>query len=75
MKIESIIILTGTIMGFIGFLLFYSIESLSNFDDISRYAKHAGIFVGLLGIGVTIAGVLLRLMGQEQPPIEENIGN
>jgi hypothetical protein len=75
MKIEFGIILSGIMMVFCGFLLFYSIENSSNLDDISRYTKHAGIFVGLIGIGVTIAGVLLQLMGQEQPPIEENIDN
>jgi len=75
MKIELGIILSGIIMVFSGFLLFYSIENSSNLEDISRYTKHGGIFVGLLGIGVTIAGVLLQLMGQEHPPIEENIGN
>lgn len=72
MKSELVIILSGIIMVFSGFLLFYSMENSSNFDDISRYAKHGGIFLGLLGIGVTIAGILLRLMDREQPSIQEN---
>lgn len=68
MKSEFIIIISGIIMIVIGFLLYYSIEN-TNLDLISRYTKHGGIFVGLIGIGVTIAGVLLHLMGREQPPI------
>lgn len=73
MKSESMIIVIGIIMVFSGFLLFYSIESVSNVDNFSRNIKHAGIFIGLLGIGVTIAGILLKLMGRDQPPIQKNM--
>jgi hypothetical protein len=54
-------------------LLFYFIENSSNLDNVVKYTKHAGIYVGLLGIGVTIAGILLQIMGREQPPIQEDV--
>ena len=57
-----------------GFVLFYSIENTPNLDQSSQYAKHGGTFVGLMGIGVTIAGILLRLMGREQLPVQEGLG-
>jgi hypothetical protein len=34
--------------------------------------KHAGTFVGLLGIGVTLAGVLLYLINRNQPQIQQD---
>jgi Na+-driven multidrug efflux pump len=73
MKSESVIIFSGLIMVFSGFLLFYFIENSSNLDNVVKYTKHAGIYVGLLGIGVTIAGILLQIMGREQPPIQEDV--
>jgi hypothetical protein len=72
MKSESAIILSGIIMISSGFLLFYVMGNSLNLDNVARYTKHAGIFVGLLGIGVTIAGILLRLTGRELPSIQEN---
>jgi len=72
MKSESAIILSGIIMISSGFLLFYVMDNSLNLDNVVRYTKHAGIFVGLLGIGVTIAGILLRLTGRELPSIQEN---
>ncbi len=74
MKSESAIILSGIIMIISGLVLFYSIQNNPDLDQSLRYAKHGGTFVGLMGIGVIIAGILLRLMEKEQPPIEENYG-
>ncbi len=75
MKSETAITMSGIIMIFSGFIVYYSIENIHDLDSISLITKHAGIFVGLLGIGVTIAGILLRLMGREQVPIQEIIDN
>ncbi len=72
MKSESGIILCGIIMIIIGLSLFYSIQNDSDLDELFRQAKHGGTFVGLMGIGVMMAGILLYLMGREQPPTEEN---
>jgi len=74
MKIEPAIILSGIIMIITGLGLFYSIQNNSDLDQLLLYAKHGGTFVGLMGIGVIMAGILLRLMEKEQPPIEENYG-
>lgn len=72
MKSELVIIISGIIMVFSGFTLFNYFENMSNLDPLSRYTQHGGMFVGLLGIGVTIAGILLRLMKREESPIQEN---
>ncbi len=72
MKSESVIIIFGITMILIGLILFYLIEFLVDLDPLSLYLKHAGLFVGLMGIGVTLAGVLLRLMAKEDIPIQEN---
>ena len=74
MKSESVIIMSGIIMFISGLVLFYSIQNTPDTDQLLRFAKHGGTFVGLMGIGVTMAGILLRLMGRDQPPIEENYG-
>ncbi|MFQ5440381.1 MAG: hypothetical protein ACE5DL_02855 [Nitrosopumilaceae archaeon] len=75
MKSHSAIIISGIIMIGSGFLLFYSIENVSNLDLLSKYTKHSGMFTGLLGIGVTIAGLLLRLMDREETKFQENLEN
>ncbi len=71
MKSESLIILFGVIMIIAGLMLFYSIQNNPDLDQILKYAKHGGTFVGLMGIGVTMAGILLRLMEKENPILEE----
>ena len=71
MKSESLIILFGLIMIVIGLLLFYSIQNNPDLDQILLYAKHGGTFVGLMGIGVAMAGILLRLMDKQNPAITE----
>jgi len=70
-KSESLIILFGLIMIVIGLLLFYSIQNNPDLDQILLYAKHGGTFVGLMGIGVAMAGILLRLMDKQNPAITE----
>lgn len=72
MKSESVIILSGIFMIVSGLTLFYSIQNNADLDQLLRYAKHGGTFVGLMGIGVIMAGILLRLMEREEPPIQEN---
>ena len=65
-------ILTGIIMIISGLVLFYSIENNHGLDQLLRQVKHGGTFVGLMGIGVMMAGILLRLMEREQVPIQED---
>ena len=72
MKGESVIILTGIIMIISGLVLFYSIQNNSDLDQLLRQVKHGGTFVGLMGIGVMMAGILLRLMEREEVPIQED---
>ncbi len=72
MKSGKALILSGIIMVIIGLGLFYSIQNNPDLDEILLYLKHGGTFVGLMGLGVIMAGILLFLMSREESPIEEN---
>jgi hypothetical protein len=72
MKSGTALILSGIVMLVIGLGFFYSIQNNPDLDELLRYLKHGGTFVGLMGIGVIMAGILLYLMGKEETPIEEN---
>lgn len=74
MKSGKALILAGIIMIVIGIGLFYSIQNNPELDELLRYLKHGGTFVGLMGIGVIMAGILLFLMGREEPSFEKNPG-
>ena len=57
-------------MFILGLILFYSIspENNVNLENI----KNIGTFVGLTGIGVAVAGILLLLINRNPQPINEN---
>lgn len=78
MKSDIIILITGIIMLVLGLILFYSIQSEPNVYSVLKSVKHAGTFVGLMGIGVLMAGILLNLINRNQPRLEgfdTDIGN
>ncbi len=54
-----------------GLIMFYSIE-IGQTEPILRLIKNIGTFVGLSGIGVGVAGILLYLISRNQQPIQEN---
>ena len=60
----------GTSMFILGLLLFYLInpEENKNLEII----KNTGTFVGLSGMGVTLAGILVYLLNKNEQPIKEN---
>ena len=60
----------GGSMFILGLILFYSIspEDNVNLENI----KNTGTFVGLTGIGVAVAGILLFLINRNEQPINEN---
>ena len=60
----------GGSMFILGLILFYSIspENNVNLENI----KNIGTFVGLTGIGVAVAGILLFLISRNTQPINEN---
>ncbi len=72
MKTGMINIIIGIVMFATGLVLFYSIE-LGQTDSVLRFIKNAGTFVGLSGMGVTLAGILLYLINKKEPPIKENL--
>ena len=71
MKLGIVIIVIGVIMFVLGLGLFYSIE-LGQTDPVLRFFKNIGTFVGLSGMGVTLAGILLYLINRSEPPIKES---
>ena len=72
MKTGSPLIIIGTIMFIIGLVLFYSIQ-MGQMDSDLRLVKNMGTFVGLIGIGVTFAGIIIFLINRNAPPIQENL--
>ncbi len=72
MKMGKLIVLVGIIMFIVGLIMFYSIE-LGQTDPVLRLFKNVGTFVGLSGMGVTLAGILLHLINRGEPSIKENL--
>jgi len=70
MKIEMLVIIIGAIMFVAGLVMFYSIE-LGQTDPVLRFIKNIGTFIGLSGMGVVLAGILLHLINKNEPPIKE----
>ncbi|MBA4437619.1 MAG: hypothetical protein H2B06_02145 [Nitrosopumilaceae archaeon] len=60
----------GGSMFILGLILFYSINSEDNVN--LETIKNIGTFVGLTGIGVAVAGILLFLINRNPQPINEN---
>jgi len=60
----------GSSMFILGLILFYTTNY--NGDENLVIIKNSGTFVGLTGIGVGVAGVLLYLISRNPQPIQEN---
>lgn len=72
MRNETKIICMGLVMIASGLVLFYSIQTKPGLESTLRMLKHTGTFVGLMGIGIFIAGILLYLISRnpQQPSLE-----
>ena len=70
MKTGMPLIIIGIGMFVIGLMLFYLIEPGEN--NNLEFIKNMGTFVGLSGMGVTLAGILLYLISRNEQPIKEN---
>ena len=70
MKMEVTIMVSGISMFISGLIMFYSIE-LGQTDSLLRLIKNTGTFIGLSGIGVTLAGILLYLINRNESPVVE----
>jgi hypothetical protein len=68
MKTGVPLIIVGGSMFIIGLMLFYLIDGA----EILKFIKNIGTFMGLSGIGVTLAGILLYLINKNEQPIKEN---
>ena len=60
----------GVSMFILGLILFYSINPDDN-ENLEKI-KNIGTFVGLTGIGVAVAGILLFLINRNPQPINDN---
>ena len=67
---EISIILAGSIMFATGLGLFYPIE-LGQTDPVLRFIKNVDTFIGLSGIEVNLAGILLYLINKNEPSLKE----
>ena len=68
MKTGVPLMIIGGSMFILGIMLFYLIDG----SGILKFIKNIGTFVGLSGIGVTLAGILLYLINKNEQPIKEN---
>jgi len=66
-----IIIIIGISMFAVGLVMFYSIEIGQN-DPVLRLVKNTGTFIGLSGMGVTLAGILLYIINRNEALLKEN---
>ena len=64
------LVIIGISMFIVGLLLFYIINP--EIKDNLEIIKNMGTFVGLSGMGVTLAGILLYLLNKNEQPIKEN---
>jgi len=71
MKTGIPIIIIGSSMFILGLILFYSIQ-IGQTDPILRFIKNTGTFVGLSGMGVTLAGIIIYLINKNAQPIQED---
>jgi len=71
MKTGVSVIIIGIVMFAAGIVMFYSIE-LGQTESFLRLIKNIGTFVGLAGMGVTLAGILLNLISKSKQPIQGN---
>ena len=70
MKTGMPLSIIGVTMFILGLMLFYLIPIGEN--NILEFIKNIGTFVGLSGIGVTLAGILLYLISKNEQPIKKN---
>ena len=71
MKMSIAIIIIGIAMFGFGLVMFYSIE-LGQTDPVLRFLKNTGTFVGISGMGVGLAGILLYLINKNEPTLKEH---
>ena len=70
MKMAFGVIIIGVIMFVTGLILFYTIE-LGQTEPVLRLIKNIGTFVGISGMGVGLAGILLYLINRNEPSMRE----
>jgi len=70
MKSGIPLIIIGTSMFILGLVLFYLTPGKT--ESVLEFVKNMGTFVGLSGMGVTLAGILVYLINRNAQPIKEN---
>ena len=74
MNIEKAIAVVGMLMFLVGLIMYYSIDTNHIEDSMLRFIKNIGTFIGLSGIGVVIAGMLLILIRRSTPSLYKGDG-
>ncbi len=72
MRMNIVIAVTGVAMFVVGLILFYSIE-LGQTDTTLRFIKNVGTFVGISGMGVCLAGILLYLINKNDSHVRKSL--
>ncbi len=68
MRSGAMIAVIGVVMTIGGLVMFYTFDNEPTSLDVSLMSvRHAGTFIGLMGIGVAVAGILLYLINRPQP--------
>jgi hypothetical protein len=70
MKPGITLVIVGFCMFSVGLVLFYFIQVTE--DKVLENIRNMGTFLGLSGMGVTLAGILLYLINKNTEPIKEN---
>ena len=70
MKSGIPLIIIGTSMFILGLMLFYWIPGRT--ENVLEFVKNMGTFVGLSGMGVTLAGIIVYLINRNVQPIKED---
>lgn len=67
------IVIIGAVMFATGLAVFYSVD-IAGGDAMARFAKNAGTFVEVAGIGVMLGGALLRLIDRNESAARSEMG-
>jgi len=68
MKTGTPLMIVGGNMFILGLILYYFVVG----EGVLEFIKNMGTFVGLSGMGVTLAGILVYLINRNEQPIKKN---
>jgi len=66
MKTSTTVLCAGIVMVAAGFIAFSVMQGQPSSEAGAQMIKHGGAFTGLLGIGASVAGILLYIINRFQ---------